>query len=242
MVANYGMMNPYMTSLNADAMMNAPLMSFNSGMTSPIAPGMPMMPGMYTGLGNFGLVGGFNNQKQYMDNIQEWDNFGVSRQVAGFKNQNNAQFQMQAQNGSIERQARILAEQIKQNNQDNIRTEYDKLIQTIKSAYGSQMQGSEDEKLLSAKQYADQVYAQVTGTYMTDDIRANSSSSFVSGIKQVLTFGFGNKTTADENIAYITGAKQTTGSKASTVAGNIVGGLLGGLVAVGAFLIGKGRK
>jgi len=220
MTVNFGMMNPYMMG----NMMDAPLLN------------------PYTSMGmGYGMVGGipgFNPQQQ-MQNIQQWDNFGVNRQVAGFKNQNNAQFQMQAQNGSIERQVRILSEQIKENNQDNVKAEYQKLLQAIRATYGSQIQGSEEDKELTLKQYADQIYAQMTGSYMTDDIRANSSSSFVSGIKQILSFGFGNKTTADENIAMISGAKQTRGSKASKVAGNIVGGLLGGVVAVGAFLLGK---
>ena len=40
----------------------------------------------------------------------------------------------------------------------------------------------------------------------------------------------------------INGTKQTTGSKASKIAGNVVGGLFGGLLAVGSFLLFKGKK
>ena len=59
-------------------------------------------------------------------------------------------------------------------------------------------------------------------------------------MKQVLSFGFGNNTTADENIANIEGSAQTKKSKGARIAGNVVGGLLGGAVAIGAFLLGKG--
>ena len=101
---------------------------------------------------------------------------------------------------------------------------------------------SPEEAEAQVKAYAERLYAQQTGSYITDDIKNNSSGSFWSGVKQILTFGLGNKTTADENIAMINGTKQTTGSKASKIAGNVVGGLFGGLLAVGSFLLFKGKK
>ena len=123
MTVNFGMVNPYMTT-----MMDAPLMSPYAGM------------GMGAG---FGMLGGISmNPQQYMQNIQQWDNFGINRQVAAYQNQNNAQFQMQAQNGSIQRQVQILAQEIRANNQDNVKAEYGKLLQAIRSSYGSQLQGT----------------------------------------------------------------------------------------------------
>jgi len=140
-----------------------------------------------------------------------------------FRNQNNAQFQMQAQNGSIQRQVQILAQEIKANNQDNIKSEYTKLLQAIKASYGSQLQGTEEEKELTLKQYADQLYAQQTGTYMTEDLKANGRSSFGDGFMKIFSFGMGNKTSVEENLEMMTGVKQTTGSKASNVCGKILG-------------------
>ena len=219
MTVNFGTMNPYMmSSVDMDNIMNAPILSSGMGMTNPMMMGTGI--GGYAGLGTFG---GVLNPQYQMQTIQQWDDFGVNRQVAAFRNQNNAQFQMQAQNGSIQRQVQILAQEIKANNQDNVKTEYTKLLQAIKTAYGSQLQGTDEEKELTLKQYADQIYAQQTGTYMTEDLKANGRGSFGDGFMKIFSFGMGNKTSVEENLEMMTGVKQTTGSKASNVCGKILG-------------------
>ena len=222
MTVNYaGMMNPYM-----DTIMNAPVLS--SGI------------GMGYGLGTFG---GVLNPQYQMQTMQQWDNFGVNRQVAAYQNQNNAQFQMASQTENISRQIQILSSQIKANNQDNVKVEYNKLLAAVRSSYGSQLAPgiTQEDKEAQIKAYAERLYAQQTGTYISDDIRNHSSSQFVSGLKQVFSFGLGNKTTADENIAMIEGTQQTRASKASKIAGNVVGCLLGGLLPVASFFC-FGRK
>jgi hypothetical protein len=227
MSLNYGM------GLDVSSLMNSSFIS---------SPYMTPMNG-YMGLGTFGLLNGNTEQWQQMQqaqmqNMQRWDNFGINRQVQMFQNQNNAQFQIASQNSDIQRQIQVLNSQIKANNQDNIKTEYKKLLRSVEAQYGSQLQGMSDEqKQAKLKAYAEQMYTQVTGTYITDDIRANSSSSFVSGIKQVLSFGLSNRTTADENIAMIEGTRQTTGSKASKILGNVVA-VATPLLALGAAIFG----
>jgi len=208
MTIGYTGMNPFMYSMDTDLMMNSPIMGAGVGMGY--------------GMG-YGMGVGMMNPQNMMTNIQQWDDFGVNRQVAAFKNQNNAQFQMQAQNGSIQRQVQILAQEIKANNQDNVKVEYNKLLQAIKSTYGSQLQGTEHDKELTLKQYADQVYSQFTGSYIADDIKAHGRGSFGDGFMRIFSFGMGNKTTAAENIEMVTGAKQTTGSKAGNVCGKVLG-------------------
>ena len=239
MTVNFVMVNPYMYSMDADTIMNAPILSANTAMGGMATVGgmSPYAGGMY---GGFGIL----NPQYQMQTMQQWDNFGIDRQVSMYQNQNNAQFRMQGQNNSIARQIQVLSSQIKADNQDNVKAEYDKLLAAVKSAYGSQVNKnlSPEDQDAQIRAYAEQLYAQQTGTYITDDIRANSSSSFMSGLKQILTFGFGNKTTADENISRIEGTNQTTKSKASKIAGNVVGGLLGGILAVGSFLLLKGKK
>ncbi len=237
MTVNFGMVNPYMYSMDADTIMNAPILSANTAMGGMVGGMSPYAGGMY---GGFGLV----NPQYQMQTMQQWDNFGIDRQVSMYQNQNNAQFRMQGQNNSIARQIQVLSSQIKADNQDNVKAEYDKLLAAVKSAYGSQVNKnlSKEDQEAQIRAYAEQLYAQQTGAYITDDIRANSSSSFMSGVKQILTFGLGNKTTADENIARIEGTSQTSKSKASKIAGNVVGGLFGGLLAVGSFLLLKGKK
>ena len=224
MTVNFGMVNPY----NNMNLMDMPLMNAYSGY------------GAGYGLGTFGMVNPQFQQAQ-MQNMQQWDNFGINRQVQMYQNQNNAQFKMASQNENIQRQIQILNGQIKADNQDNVKTEYNKLLAAVETAYGSQIPSgtSAEDKQAQIKAYAERLYAQQTGSYITDDIRNNSSSSFMSGLKQVLSFGFGNNTTADENIANIEGSAQTKRSRGARIAGNVVGGLLGGAGAIGAYLLGK---
>ena len=236
MTVNFNTMYPTgMSNLDLDNLMNAPVLSANTAMGMPSVAGtLPSLTGYagmgmgYTGLGTFGGMLNPQYQQAYMQNMQQWDNFGIDRQVQMYQNQNNAQFKM--------------ASQIKADNQDNVKAEYNKLLAAVETAYGSQIPAgtSAEDRQAQIKAYAERLYAQQTGSYITDDIRSNSSSSFMSGLKQVLSFGFGSNTTADENIASIEGTTQTKKSKGAKIAGNIVGGLLGGAVAVGAFLLGKG--
>ena len=225
MTVNFGMVNPY----NNINLMDMPLLNAYSGY------------GAGYGLGTFGMVNPQFQQVQ-MQNMQQWDNFGIDRQVQMYQNQNNAQFRMASQNDNIQRQVQILNSQIKADNQDNVKAEYNRLLAAVETTYGSQIpEGtSAEDRQAQIKAYAERLYAQQTGSYITDDIRSNSSNSFISGLKQILTFGLGNNTTADENIANIEGTAQTKKSKGAKIAGNVVGALLGGAVAVGAFLLGKG--
>lgn len=190
------------------------------------------------------MMGGIYNPTMQISYMNQMDQYGIDRQVNLYTGQNNAQFKMSAQTSDIARQVRILQQEVKADHQDNIKAEYNKLLAAVKSTYGSQLPSSmnAEEKEAQIRAYAEQVYAQQTGAYITDEIRANSSGSFMSGLKQVITFGLGSSTTADENIAMINGTKQTKGSKAAKIAGNVVGGLLGGLLAVGSYFLFKGKK
>lgn len=210
MTVNFGMVNPN-AGMN---IMDMPVLNAYTGMAAGNV-------GMGYGMASLGY--GLMNPQYQMQTMQQWDDFGVNRQVAAFRNQNNAQFQMQAQNGSIQRQIQILSQEIKANNQDNIKSEYSKLLQAIRASYGSQLQGTEEEKELTLKQYADQLYAQQTGTYMTEDLKANGRSSFGDGFMKIFSFGMGNKTSVDENLEMMTGVKRTTASKASNICGKVLG-------------------
>ncbi|MGN1124886.1 MAG: hypothetical protein ACI4SM_01745 [Candidatus Gastranaerophilaceae bacterium] len=233
MTVNFGMVNPYMNSMN---IMDAPLMNASTAMgMNPF--GMDYSMGMGYGYG----MGAWNPQYQ-MNVMQQWDNFGINRQVQTYQNQNNAQFKMASQTEAISRQINILQNQIKADNQDNVKKEYDKLLVAVNNSYGSQMQTglTAEEKDAQIRAYAERLYTQQTGTYITDDIREHSSNSFVSGLKRVLTLGLGSKTTADENIAKIEGTDLTRKTKSQKLAGEIVGALLGGVGTLAAFFITKG--
>lgn len=195
MVMNYGMMNPYMSS---DIMM--------SGMMNPYGYGMMFNPSV---------------QISYMNQM---DQFGIDRQVNLYKGQNNAQYQMSAQTDGITRQVQILSQKARNNEQNNIQAEYNRLVAAVKDTYGSQMSGlTADQKEAQAKAYAERIYMQQTGAMLTDDIERNAGGSFVEGFKQVVTFGLGNRTTSQENISKITGAKLTTAETSKKYLGYAAG-------------------
>ena len=254
MTVNFGILNPALYQPDADLMMNTPIlnagtaMGYPTGVTmqfgtpavapmaTPLMSGAPVNPFVAGGYG----MGVWNPQYQ-MNVMQQWDNFGINRQVQTYQNQNNAQFKMASQTEAISRQINILQNQIKADNQDNVKKEYDKLLVAVNNSYGSQMQTglTAEEKDAQIRAYAERLYTQQTGTYITDDIREHSSSSFVSGLKRVLTLGLGSKTTADENIAKIEGTDLTRKTKSQKLAGEIVGALLGGVGTLAAFFITK---
>ncbi len=207
MVMNYGMMNPYMSS---DIM--------TSGMMNPYGYGMMFNP---------------STQINYMN---QWDQFGIDRQVNLYKGQNNAQYQMSAQTDGIARQVQILSQKARNNEQNNIQAEYNRLVSAVKSTYGSQMSGlTADQQEAQAKAYAERIYMQQTGAMLTDDIERNANGSFVEGFKQVLTFGLGNRTTSQENISKITGAKLTTAETSKKYLGYAAGTATLALGAIGLY-------
>jgi len=196
MTMNFGMMNPYMSS---DIMM--------TGMMNPYGMGMMYNP---------------TAQINYMNQM---DQFSVDRQVNLYRNQNNAQYQMSAQTDGISRQIQILSQKAQNNEQNNVQSEYNRLIAAVKDTYGSQMTGlTADQREAQAKAYAERIYMQQTGSTLTDDLSRNAGGSFVEGFKQVVTFGLGNRTTSQENIARITGTKLTTEETAKKYLGYAAGG------------------
>ena len=70
------------------------------------------------------------------------------------------------------------------------------------------------------------MYAQATGTALVDELKANGSSSFKQGFKQVFTLGLAGGRTYRENVEQITG--EHSKDKLDTAAqwtGRITGGL-----------------
>lgn len=202
-------------------------MTFNVGMNPYMMGGDIMTNNMMMGMGGMMM-----NPQMQIANMNQWDQYGVDRQVNMYKQQNNAQFQMSAQTDRLYRQVQILNEKVQGNNQNHIQDEYAKLVQSVKDTYTSQ--GAPDTQAeLQAKAFAERVYAQQTGSLLTADIRKNSKGSFLEGMAQVLTFGLGNRKTSEENIAKINGTKLSTMETSKKYAGYAAGGTtlaLGGTV------------
>ena len=204
--------NMYLPS-SCDDLMYTPINFGNTGMmTNPIN----------SGLGNFGSL---LSPKYQMKWLKDWDTFGVDRQVMSVTNNNNARFKMAGQNGPIMRQIQVLHNEICENNQDNIKREYDKLVNAVRNSYASQLNKnlSSEEQEMQIRAFADSLYAQQTGGYIEDNIKRHSESSFVTGLKHILCLKKAQKTTADENISYITGAELTRSATNAKKAGTYLG-------------------
>lgn len=92
--------------------------------------------------------------------------------------------------------------------------------------------GTMDQKTLLASACAE--YQKITGTNLIAEIKNNSKGSFMTGFVRSATFGlFGQKQTADETIAQITGQEVSQSSKDYKSAGTILGKVADG-AAIGA--------
>ena len=179
---------------------------------------------MASGMMNPMMMGGFYNPATQINYMNQMDQYAIDRQVKLYKNQNNAQFQMSAQTDGISKQVQVLAEKAQGNKQNAVQAAYNKLVASVKDSYGAQLQGTADEKDAQARAYAERIYAQQTGSLLTDDIRANADGSFIEGFKQVVTLGLGNRRTSEENVAKINGTAVSTGESAKKYLGYAAGG------------------
>ena len=179
---------------------------------------------MASGMMNPMMMGGFYNPATQINYMNQMDQYAIDRQVKLYKNQNNAQFQMSAQTDGISKQVQVLAEKAQGNKQNAVQSAYNKLVASVKDSYGAQLQGTADEKDAQARAYAERIYAQQTGSLLTDDIRANAGGSFIEGFKQVVTLGLGNRRTSEENVAKINGTTVSTGESAKKYLGYAAGG------------------
>ena len=189
----------------------------NYGMMNPYMMGTDVMS---SGM----MMGGFYNPATQINYMNQMDQYAIDRQVKLYKNQNNAQFQMSAQTDGISKQVQVLAEKAQGNKQNAVQAAYNKLVASVKDSYGAQLQGTADEKDAQARAYAERIYAQQTGSLLTDDIRANAGGSFIEGFKQVVTLGLGNRRTSEENVAKINGTAVSTGESAKKYLGYAAGG------------------
>ncbi len=189
----------------------------NYGMMNPYMMGTDVMS---SGM----MMGGFYNPATQINYMNQMDQYAIDRQVKLYKNQNNAQFQMSAQTDGISKQVQVLAEKAQGNKQNAVQAAYNKLVASVKDSYGAQLQGTADEKDAQARAYAERIYAQQTGSLLTDDIRANAGGSFIEGFKQVLTLGLGNRRTSEENVAKINGTAVSTAESAKKYLGYAAGG------------------
>ncbi len=123
------------------------------------------------------------------------------------------------------RQARrTLEDKIINNEQQQILPAFKEYVNKV-AAYNGDTDGSYEDM----KNTAIDMYEEQTGKALQTHIRENGNSSFVHGLKEVGFLGFGDKVSAEQNIAKITGTKEGKTEGVLKSAGNATAGAAYGL-------------
>ncbi len=173
----------------------------------------------------------FSLQNEIQNDLQ---NSQLSNQIEYQKRMNGASFAMTSEQDMITRQIGILQTKVKNNEQDDIMSCYNKLLETVRQQLRSQ--GIHNFSNDQVKAYAEKLYFQATGNSLTDDIAQHGGGQFSTGLKQGLFCGLGsllcNNRTAKENIAEITGQDVSKKDKFWKGAGQVISGALTGALAI----------
>ncbi|MDR1167647.1 MAG: hypothetical protein LBK53_01980 [Heliobacteriaceae bacterium] len=214
----YGMYpNWYQNQVAFDDMYNDytvnPAMSMNGSLF-----GMPFMPG-FTGA---------MDPASYMRQYRDYNHAMVENQVALQQDQRLADINLNGPQEGVRGRAALLHDKILQDEQEQIVPAFKDYIASVKNLYPNA-----DEKAVFSR--AMTMYAQQYGKSFLEDIREHSDSSFVQGLYQAISFGFGaDNRTAEENIAELTGQPVSRGENAKKGLGRVVGGAtLGSVLGLG---------
>lgn len=188
-----------------------------------------------------------NYQEKMNQRMEEYDEAARLRQIdrsVRFRHrQEAAEFAADAPENAISRQIASLQRKIKEDDQDNIMHEYEKLTKLVRQKLEeSGYRNVPDEQI---KAYAEKLYANSTGANVVDDIKTNSTSPLLQGLGEGTGLGFlfhHSDVNASDNIARITGENVSQSDKTWKWAGRILGavGLLVALPLI--FKGGKGIK
>ena len=216
----YGMGIDPMLSMNGSIFGAYP--GFGMGM------GMPFMPT---------FTGGGYNYEDYYKNYQKYQDFMIDNGINYQEKMRNADLRLNAPQEGILKQATILHEKIMQNEQEQILQAYNAFKNSVRAMYGN----NADETMIANR--ASDIYKQINGCSVTDDLRKYGRDSFTQGFLQTLTFGYADGKTAEENISQLTGQPVGRSENAKKMAGNIVGGaVVGGGALASLGLIWQGIK
>lgn len=194
--------------------------------------GMNGMNGMY----GYGPGSEVQNMSQidYLKYQEQLEDFQMAKAGRQARKQEFAEFASTAADDVIARQVGTLQRQIKNNEQDHVMKEYNKLLEGVKDKFKEAGYTKIPEDQIKA--HAERLYYETTGKSITDDLTENGDSPIWQGIKQGFGCGLGslltNKKNYKDNIAEITGEEKSTSDKVWQGIGAI---LTGGLTVLGIF-------
>ena len=213
-------------ALNDLSDMNLTLPVVNS-----IDPMLSMNNSIFNGMGyNMGYNMGFpqfmptftaNNPQNYWENLEQYDNFMIDRQIRRQERMREADLRLNAPQEGIQRQAELLHDKILRDEQEQIQTAYRQFIDSVKQMYPNATPEQIESK-------AELFYRQINQTGVFEDIRKNGKGSFEQGFLQSLTFGLADGKTAEENVSDLTGLPVGRTENVKRIAGKVVGGAAAG--------------
>lgn len=162
-----------------------------------------------------------NLWEQMAENQDRWMNNAISQN----QRYNRMNVEINGPKYTVTEAADVLRDKVLQNEQDQIQEALLAYKQALKDMYYPAKDVDDRELTALAKSQ----YRQRFGTRLEDDIRNNASTSFWNGFIRTGTFGlFGDKISAEENIAQITGQPASSKAKTWKKTGNALGGLAAG--------------
>lgn len=223
--------NPYITGGYSGSIAMEDLFNNSYSMGGLYNPMMSMDGSLFNNMTNpYSMLYTGNNWTQQMQQMDQWQDYNINRQVRYNQRYREADLQMNSATEGIKEAAKILRKKVYQDEQDQIIPALNSYIATVKTAYPN----AADEEV---KTRALSLYSQMFGVDLTDEIRSNGKDSFTQSFINTMSFGlFGNKKTAEDTIAEIDDQPIGKKEKTKKIAGRIAGGtLIGG---VGTTLLG----
>lgn len=138
-----------------------------------------------------------------------------------------ADIKLNAAQRNLRQKGLTLNEKIQLNEQEQIMPAFKEYVEAVKQYYG--YEGSEED----LKNTALDSYQQQFGKTIQRDIRENGSNSLWHGFKEVITLGYADGTSAEQNIAEITGQKEGKLESLKESTGNALAGTTLGLATGG---------
>lgn len=217
-------MNLYTPPFNSCFYPSYPMMCMGDSIWNmPCMPCMPCMPYMPS------FTGDSAEMSSYYPNMDNYYEKMVQNQVKYQQQTRAADITLNAAQRNMRQKGLTLNEKIQLNEQEQIMPAFRDYVEAARQYYGDE--GSAED----LKNTALDAYQQQFNKTIQKDIRENGSNSLWHGYKKVITLGYADGCSAEDNIAKITGQKkgkmeslkESTGSAlAGTTYGLAAGGIL----------------
>lgn len=162
-------------------------------------------------VGNYGL----NNLQMQTQARQKIDQAKINAAT---------EFASTAPENVVTRQIGVLQRQIKNNEQNHIKAEYDNLLNRVRDSLKEAGYTNVDENQIKA--HAEKLYYEASGKDIITDLQEHGNNEFVQGLTEGV-FGLGllfNSKSSKDNISDITGEAVSGGDQVQRWAGRIIAG------------------